>query len=36
MLNAEDLRGIPDLNFASMRQIVARTNVGGFAQLPRR
>jgi hypothetical protein len=33
MLNAEDLRGIPDLSFADMRQIVARTNVGGFAAL---
>jgi hypothetical protein len=29
--NAEDLRGIPDLSFADTRQIVARTNIAGFA-----
>jgi hypothetical protein len=34
--NAEDLRGIPDLSFADTRQIVARTNVAGFATLAAR
>jgi hypothetical protein len=29
--NAEDLRGVPNLSFADTRQIVARTNVAGFA-----
>jgi len=29
--NAEDLRCFPDLSFADTRQVVARTNVAGFA-----